>query len=79
MEKATLVILQTACTKLYKKVQIAFTKWWIWDASSGTWTSSESTHLKWFEADRGNRYKDTRVWQNGRLVPWAAAVGRPPK
>ena len=79
MEKGTLTLLQATCTGLYKKVQIAYTRWRIWDAGSATLVSSESVRLKWFEADQRARYKDTRVWQNGRLMPWAVAVGRPPQ
>ena len=79
MGKSTLTLLQMTCTRLYKKVQIAYTKWRIWDAGSATWISSESVRLKWFEADQRARYNDTRVWQNGRLTPWAVAVGRPPQ
>ena len=79
MGKNTLTLLQMTCTRLYKKVQIAYTRWRIWDPGSAAWISSESVRLKWFEADQRARYKDTRVWQDGRLTPWAVAVGRPPQ
>ena len=68
LDSLDLAQLRLVNAKLHKKATIAFTKWAIWSPIQFGWTGKPCVVLSMFEADRLTGYRDTRVWDQGRLV-----------